>query len=517
MKATTTACCLALLAAGWALAAPATSSTSTSSAPPVRPAVFDPTVRLDVNDIAMFLTNDGSFAWDLTTGNAGLEFPRGSGKTAVFAGGLWLGARVGGQTRVTVAEYSQEYAPGAAVGGVADVPSRPEYKVYKLERVYADPGVRDAALADYASGAVPHGAPAVAVLPDGSLSILGDQMCWAVYNDLDPAAHNNQAGSTAPLGVEVQQTTFAYDRPGALASTVFIRYKIIDRGPNTLDDVRVAIWVDPDLGGFTDDLVGCVPAAGLGYCYNATNSDLVYGAAPPAVGFDLLQGPYDPGILGRRGLTAFSSFVTGTDPTAPAQSFNYMHGLDASGAVMVDGVTFLPTTYRYSGDPVANAGWLDPSPGDKRMLLSSGPTTMLPGDVQEVVVAVILAQGADRLGSITRLRAIDAQVRTAFEAGALQTLAVEAPGTAEFSLAGARPNPSAGELTVAFSLRHGSPATLELLDVGGRRLRAIPVGDLGPGRHVIGFGRESRLPAGLYFVRLSQGGRSLTTKVAVIR
>ncbi len=69
---------------------------------PVRASLIDIGQVIDANAIRMFVTNTGSFAWDKATGNAGLEFPRGSGKTAVFASGLWLGGLVGGQLRVAL-------------------------------------------------------------------------------------------------------------------------------------------------------------------------------------------------------------------------------------------------------------------------------------------------------------------------------------------------------------------------------------------------------------------------------
>ena len=44
------------------------------------------------------------------------------------------------------------------------------------------------------------------------------------------------------------------------------------------------------------------------------------------------------------------------------------------------------------------------------------------------------------------------------------------------------------------------------------------VGSMGPGRHAMNFGRDiAALPAGVYAVKLSQGGRVLTTKVSVVR
>ncbi len=125
-----------------------------ASAPPERsdprtPLVIDDSTRIDVNNIAMFVTNTGSFALDKVTLAAGFEFPKGTGKTALFAAGLWLGAKVNGGLRLAISEYSDEYRPGAAVGGVPDDPDKPEYKVYKLDRVYNDATARDAALADY--------------------------------------------------------------------------------------------------------------------------------------------------------------------------------------------------------------------------------------------------------------------------------------------------------------------------------------------------------------------------------
>src|SRR5712692_4147585 len=90
----------------------------------------DNSQRIDINQISMVVTNTGSIAWDKTTGSAGLEFPKGSGKTAVFAAGPWLGAKVGGQVRVTVSEYSDEYGPGAMLpSGLPDDPTKAEYKV----------------------------------------------------------------------------------------------------------------------------------------------------------------------------------------------------------------------------------------------------------------------------------------------------------------------------------------------------------------------------------------------------
>ena len=366
---------------------------------------------IDANNLAMVVTNTGSFAFDKRVGNGGLEFPRGSGKSAVFAAGLWVGAKVGGETRVTVAEYSDEYGPGSAPGGVPDDPNRPEYKVYKLDRSYANPMLRDAALADYVAGAMPHGAPPVAVKADGTLDILGDQMLWAVYNDLDPLRHTNRTAGTAPLGIEVQQTTFALDRPGALGNTIFIRFKLLNRGTNLLDSTYTSLWTDPDLGGALDDFVGCDTTLDMGFVYNADNSDEVYGGRCPAVGFDLLRGP-----AGLR-MTSFVKYIGGTDPQGPDTTYRIMRGLDYDGNPRIDPTTGLPTPYTLSGDPVTGTGWVDAIKTDRRLVVSSGPFTLAPGDSVEIEIAIVVGQGSDALTSVSVLKLYDRYAQAALGSG----------------------------------------------------------------------------------------------------
>jgi len=89
------------------------------------------------------------------------------------------------------------------------------------------------------------------------------------------------------------------------------------------------------------------------------------------------------------------------------------------------------------------------------------------------------------------------------------------PRAAEFALRIPAPNPSRGLLSVSFSLPDGRAATLSLYDVAGRRIALRDVGGLGAGPHTVNL--ASRLPAGLYIVRLDRDGTSLTTRAAVVK
>lgn len=411
---------------------------------PMRVTDLDSQRRIDVNRINMFVTNMGSFAFDLGASNNGLYFPTGTNRNAVFASGLWFGATVGGETRVTIGEYSQEFGPGIILpGGLPDDPDKDDYLVYKVVRftgnpddtahvtrpepnpdAYEDPLIHHS-WSEYMAGAVPYGAPwKLHRLPDTSTpaeddsvdvpgpDVLGDMMLWSVYNDADADLHTNMG--TEPLNIEVQQTTFGFNRQGALGNTVFLKFVIINKGTEVLQNSFVSLWSDPDLGGAADDLVGSDVDLSLGYVYNATDADQVYADRTPAVGYDFFLGPI--GALGDTlPLTSFNKYINGTDPANADEAYNYMQGLLPDGSTLIDPTTGDPTTYFHPGDPVTGTGWLDSNPADRRFLLNSGPFDMAPGDTQVVVGAIIIGEGSSRLSSISGLRFFDTFAQDAFD------------------------------------------------------------------------------------------------------
>ena len=95
-------------------------------------------------------------------------------------------------------------------------------------------------------------------------------------------------------------------------------------------------------------------------------------------------------------------------------------------------------------------------------------------------------------------------------------LAVDAPSAPGLELEGVQPNPAREWSRVWFTLPGSGPASLELMDVAGRRVLRRDVGALGPGRHSVTLAVAALRP-GLYFVRLRRDGRVLARRVAVIR
>lgn len=416
--------------------------------------IVDNTTYIDANKIFMFVTNHGNFARDLSDyfgydygafyPYAGDPDPINEGdadaiRSPLYAAGLWVGAidSATGETRVIISEYNDEYRAGPMVDDTAAT-DQPEFRTYKL---YANRGYNDPNQdwTDYMTYAVPMGAPVKDTVIEGGATIqvpdmVGTQMLWAVYNDADPDQHANNSGETAPLGLEVRQTTFAFNREDPLGHVAFLKWQVFNKGNNTLQNCFFSIWSDPDLGGSGDDLVGVDTLLSLGYTYNANNNDQFYGSTPPVIGFDFFQGPLQytgdmsdtarsfgtlvPGYI-NMGVYSFNKYINGTDPDNFGETYNYMRGLNRDGSEVVNPVTGEVTTFQMSGDPrqtdpVAR-GWTDTSPADRRMMQSTGPITFRPGDSTEILAAIVVGMGGDRLSSLSVMKYYDRFAQSAYD------------------------------------------------------------------------------------------------------
>ncbi|MEE9443857.1 MAG: dockerin type I repeat-containing protein [candidate division Zixibacteria bacterium] len=204
---------------------------------------------------------------------------------------------------------------------------------------------------------------------------------------------------------------------GFESAAIYIQYKIYNKSQNTIEDCFFTLWVDPDLGGAGDDFIGCDTMANIFFCYNADNDDSRYGSSSPAIGFKLLTGPLvaSPGnqavfngnlVNGFKNLNLYSflNLAATYDPDHPHETYNSMLGLWPIG----NPYTYNGAVLRYmqSGDPVSGTGDLDRSPADRRMMGTTGPVTMQPGDSQYVLIKIAVGQGTDRLNSITVMKEI---------------------------------------------------------------------------------------------------------------
>ncbi|KAA3608418.1 MAG: hypothetical protein DWQ03_21920, partial [Calditrichaeota bacterium] len=398
------------------------------------------TARMDINNIDLALTNDGQ------TGNDSDSFyPNGSDLRFLFSGGVALSGYVDGDLRtawMVPASRIHEMQPG----NLGSDPDAPEYVFYTVNSSDSLGSENYNKWAD----AVAIGADFYDADGDGSYDpnidtpdIIGDRTFWCVYNDSVPASIRD-VFNTQALGLEVRQSIWAFQRSDALGDAIFIRYSVVNASENDIDDLIISGWTDPDLGGATDDLIGCDTTLNIGYAYNFQD-DADYGTNPPAFGIGFIQGPIvdAPGdtaynfrgpLLGvdtlldmkNLHLTSLMYYEGGGNilpgPTNKGYARNYqLGGLDANNDPVVPqdwgigGDSDSDVRYFFSGDPVTQTGWLDTNPADKRFLVNSGPFQLKAGERQDIVVAYIVTQGEDALDSVTKLKETSALVQSSFD------------------------------------------------------------------------------------------------------
>ena len=395
-------------------------------------------IFMDANRISCAFYNNGIWGYNMTTSDWGVEWPKGSGLSPIYAAGEMFGARVNGEVRVAGVQHSAtEWQPGKITApGVADNPTSSEYRWYELK-----PG----GAGDWTNWPKDQGAT---FNEDGSPKLIGQQTIFSVWNDL--GTHGKYG--TNKLGAEVQQTAFAFNRSDAIGDMIFVKWKIINKSVDNYDDAYFVIWSDPDVGDAGDDLVGSDSTLGLGYCYNGAPSDQNYGDKPPAMGIDFFQGPIidSPGdtaklpdgreFLNKKILNMTSFIYYNNDntnqgnPDTGNDVYNYMRGFWRDGSPITNdganGTTDGPKTkFMFSGDPETDDGWLDSNPADRRYMMTTGPFSMAPwidengnkqadlGEpgVQVIVAGVICAEGDDNLKSVTKLKEVDALAQLAYD------------------------------------------------------------------------------------------------------
>jgi len=398
-----------------------------------------------------------------------------------------------------------------------------------------------------------------------------DMVVWYAMNDLDPTASMNLYYAP-PTGIEIQTTLWAYKAEShVLANAIFERHRLIYKGISQtsagarIDSMYLTKFVDPDLGDAGDDLLGSDSLLQLGYVYNGNFRDLEFSshsiAVPPAVGYTLLQGPVvaaspDESAIfdfhtrpGRRNLRASSMMAkfTGSAFVEPMYS-------EAGGRQMYLWMQgFLPNTYGpptpfrnpdgtptkwcFSGDPRSGRGAIDGLGtstwsliyGDRRFLLSTGPFTMALGDTQEVVWALVGADGGDRLGNTYYLKWFTKYLRDYYpDLEALRTFAAEAPAKeqpvpVEFRLEQNYPNPFNPTTTIGYSIAGFrdqasgfSRVRLVVCDLLGREVAVLVDEQQAPGAYSVTLS-ASGLSSGMYFYRLQADPYTQTRKMMIIR
>lgn len=241
-----------------------------------------------------------------------------------------------------------------------------------------------------------------------------DQMIFWVYNDVGNI-HTETGGEA--IGLQVNALAFAFQTSDEINDMTFYRYTLVNKGGNPLSQTYMGQWVDPDLGCFNDDFVGCDTSRDLGIVYNGDANDEVSGCGSsrgygesniPMLGVDYFEGPKDT-AGNQLGMSSFvyynNDFSVQGNPRTAAQFRNYQTGKWIDGTnIEFGGDGYNEGTfafqYMFPSPPSDNGAgaWSECSegiqPADRRFLQNSGPFVLLPGAENNITVGAVWVQTA---------------------------------------------------------------------------------------------------------------------------
>lgn len=495
---------------------------------------------IEANNVRARLTNAGTLFWNGV--NSKYEVPKVPAgqipKSTIFAASPWMGGYSNGQLYLFAETFHQSIARELQQGPVATNYSGTRYDQWA--RIW---GVTPQQISDFqhdfvsnkpnlstytdilewpAHGDVTKGeaanlAPFVDVNGDGKYNpmqdgdyplIKGDQYMYTIMND--ETFHGESSGNA--MKVEIHRAVYAYTN-SAVENTLFIDYRIINRSSRTYDSTVFGSWMDFDLGNPLDDYIGTDSLKNMVYAFNGDPDDdgmLGYGTNPPAqacvlIGQKMMSSKYYNNTFDE---------VSG-NARLPRDYYLYMRGRWKDGSPVTVGDSgqsgTVPTNYTFSGDPCSNAGWWEGSagqtPGDRRILASTGAFRFAPGDEFRITLALVYARdnnGGSNIGSVCKLQtAVDAAV-SFYNSQPHTGIAQAAATKATFSM---YPNPSDDIVQIRLE-QAGKANSINIINSTGQLIRTYE------GMQQVALSK-AEIGKGLFFVQVSDGKTGSTKKLII--
>ena len=484
------------------------------------------------------------------------EAPAGSNvRTLVFASPMF-GGLVNGTLRMIAGWVSEnQMRPGPLdQDGKPPPDCRPFNRVFKVTSAdvlaYEETGIANEALTDWPwqLGAPVEDGDGIQGnydLAEGDRPFVeGHEKLWWILNDVGIPTH-------LPLGVEVQTSTFALasDDP-VLEYATFYRYHITYRGKAPLTDAYFGMQMFTALGE-SDNYLGSDTTLGLAYVYNGDDFDAGggfysgYGDKPAAFGIAIFDGILvdsdqadndGDGLVDEEDERLPMTTVLDWQPLDPQNSadyYGYMQGYWRDGRHLTMGgsgrnFSEIEINFQYPGEPGEfwsaeneDGKGARTTPGDVVLLWSTGPFSMTVGESRDIVIAMLWAQGEDRIDSVRLLKESVPKVRGYYASG-FRAVNAEAPidETTEIpaglAISAPYPNPASGQIHIDVGLPSTGHVTLTAFDLLGRRVASIADSPMTAGWRTVDWNTEA-VSNGVYVVRLQVGGAAVSAKVVVVK
>jgi hypothetical protein len=321
-----------------------------------------------------------------------------------------------------------------------------------------------------------------------------------------------------------------------------------------MDSVYFGIWEDADIGESSDDLVGCDTLLNSGFFYNHED-DFSYGENPPSFFTTFLQGPITDSsnpddsakqnygeLIGNSSfsgsinlditsLTYFAGGPTLSDPGTATGIRNFLKGTDLLGQLpdpctwgygqVIGGIDCneVNPLFWFSGDPVANIGWIGDYVADCKNLVSSGPFKLEKDKPQEIIIAYVLGRGTDPLNSITVARGNVQRAIEEYESNFASMTYSPPPATNpvdNYVLYQNYPNPFNPTTTIRYELPQDGIVTINIYNILGQKVKTLLNEFKRADRYEVTF-NGTGLASGVYFFTLRVNDFIQTKKMVLIK
>jgi len=409
--------------------------------------------------------------------------------------------------------------------------------------------------------------------------LIGDMTAFCVYND--GVAANLKRFGCPPQKIEVRQTVFASGsyQEAAFNNSVFVRYSIINKNPvvPVMDEVFFGFWGDPDLGIYSDDLIGSDTLRQSVFTYNRTPDNL-FGVNPPALFSKIVQGPvsyvagetyndinqnskYDTGVdvaldtaynrlgnyigyesfPGAKNIPVYATScfleqnVVIGEPNFLLEARNSLRGLSRISGEPIDPCNFgygiisggvncgeVNKRMIFSGDPVTNYGWICKFPMDQRTLISTGPFKLEYDKPVDIIVAYVMGRGSDQFNSIDVARGYADVIRNSYEKNFPELYSYKEINDTSLLIIGSyelfqnHPNPFNPYTIIKYTVEAKSRVSVKVFDILGREAATLVEEEKEAGNYQIRFDAGT-LSSGVYFYQFRAGDFVSTKKMILLR
>ncbi|MCB0707748.1 MAG: T9SS type A sorting domain-containing protein [Saprospiraceae bacterium] len=426
---------------------------------------------LTINNLSVHFNAGGALFWDFTEG----QFNPNDDPSLIRASGLWFGGISQNEyPRVSAQMFNHQYQTDFKAGlidpltnEICEEDFNRIWKVnrqqvldhmadfqddgdidFKIPAIYAWPGIGNPFFAEYNDGInIPDGLFGLADFYDFdgnniydpdmgdfpvvrvngcSESIIPSQFAWFAFND-DVVHYQTMSDG---LKWQVYATIFAFNCTDnqALNNAVFAKFKTINYNEVAYDSTFIGAFFAPSIGCPEDDYYGSSPDRALTFAYNSDNEDAPcapyegYESAPPAVGMDILRGPIktifdqngNPIDFVEVGVSSSGHFNPVSDVYLPISYYNLLSGS------LPDGSPIPNNGFPFPDFPTDIVGISELSlgtpAGERNILTASGPFQMVPGAINEYLIAYSFFDGgADYLDNVSGFVNQSDEIQAAFD------------------------------------------------------------------------------------------------------